>query len=145
MKKKRQNNIKASSQCQPNICNLANYSRLFKSHRKRQETNQNRLSSHISISSKNSMNKRQVKIKLPPTQINLKNQLPLWQDSLKTGQLFPGKNLIIITIIVNTKMLNKEFLTFKSINKTRECSRVHQSITTLSSEKGVTSYSNLKH
>ena len=79
-KKKRKNNIKASSQCQQNICNLANYSRLFKSHRKRRErnrNNQNRLSSQISNSSKNSMNKCQVKIKLPPTQINLKNQLPL--------------------------------------------------------------------
>ena len=137
MKKKRQNNVKASSQCQLNICYLVNYSnlRLIKSLRKRQERNRKRYR----------LIKCQVKIKLPPTQINQKNQLPLWRDSLKTGQLFPDKNLTIITIIVNTKMLNNEFLTYKSLNETRKCSRVHQSITILSSEKEVTNNSNLNH
>ena len=133
--KKRQNNVKASSQCQPNICYLANYSRLIKSLRKRRERNRKRYR----------LIKCQVKIKLPPTQINQKNQLPLWRDSLKTGQLFPDKILTIITIIVNTKMLNKEFLTFISINKTRKRSRVHQYITNHSSEKEVTNNSNLNH
>ena len=42
LSKKRQNNLKASSQCLPNICYLANCSRLVKSLKRRLEKNRKR-------------------------------------------------------------------------------------------------------